>query len=493
MSDQEPSETPSEGTESAAVSGGEEGLGEPNSLVNDMDSDANAVEALGKFYANRVQNFVLNNFSGSSTVGTAGIGQSGRDGLGVQRDDGPLDDAKLDRRLHFYLKPGSFKHALKKLEEKRFVILLGPEGTGRALGSLKLAVEVGERGVGVTRQPPTRSLAELTAKAKGYQAGQVYVIHDWAMVNEVSQAELGYDADQLSAGLIERGAYMILTAGNGRGAYNALAGYLVAWEAPDPAALFDHCLERSPEHGISDAECSLLRSRAQVMETPRRVVEFVEYAVAHGAGEALTAVGDDDAERVRDWLKSSDRGGVRLAAALVFVGGLPRRRFEDSYAQLAAIQASLEPAQEDPDAKPPDDASPFPQQRRALMDGNGIGQFLTVPPRVPGAAARHRPEFRAAGLRELFLAELLDNYDDKLWRPIRLWLDTATELPFGDEHAAIAGAIALLARLSVEDAHAYLDAWAAGPVSKRLTVSYVLWRMALDDATAPTALYWAVS
>jgi hypothetical protein len=379
------------------------------------------------------------------------------------------------------------------LTSRHLVALAGPEGCGKKAGTLALARAGCPDAESFTVFPPTRSLAEL-ASYKRYRQGQVYLLHDWMPVSTDPSSVASFDVDQLTSRLSRVGAYLAITF-EGATHLRVFGDIGVTWQAPEAGTLLDHCVHEHPKLDLSEADHQRLHSCVARIRSPRLVIRLVESAV-DGVESAIAEADESENTAVAHWFEPPPaRWLIRAVMALTFLSGVGEREFERQLSLLteSALKGTTPPPDDEQWAAPDDDA-PFPQVRWALANEANLGSFISERDPAAAVGAEHRPAFRTKASRLHFMTELNRRYGDDLWSPVRDWLFTLADQPFGEPQIAAGYGLALLARLAlfeVEDT--YLTPWSAGELRHRLMTVSVLWAMAEDDVIAPAALRIAVS
>lgn len=446
---------------------------------------------------------VFNIYHGEVQTGDAATASFAVGG-NVHRETGQVADAELAVLGARYFRPPAFGDALRRLEREHLLMLVGPEGSGRAAAALMLAAELREHaGVErkISRMPPTRTLELLCQQKYGERCA--YLIKDWMQgaVGRGTQAQ--YDADDLAQRLRDAKAYLVITAKRRSKSDQGTARYEMEWPQPDPASVFDHFVADLGQDAEEFAEdLPRLRERAEQAVLPRRVAQLFSRLRLKGVAAALA---DDDARdqrEVRDWFDQKpnpSRRALRAVAVLTLAcragdetgrqPGVTQRGFEGLYVALEKAEARYRG-----DAPPERDAPPedeeFPQFRHSLFEQVGLSDFTVAPPSVPEVGYEHAPGFTTARLRELFQKELHRRYGDELWSSLRICFDGLLDTTdITDVHLAVACGVGRMARFeSRRVREEYLQRWAAGTLVARHCAVFALWAMAAEDDLAPVAL-----
>ncbi|GAA5000113.1 hypothetical protein GCM10025734_34920 [Kitasatospora paranensis] len=282
----------------------------------------------------------INNFYGQVTVeGTVGISAGAR----PARRSGKVDAAEIARAERCYLAPDAQSAAAARLRDSHVVFLVGPEGSGRAAGSLMLARQFRRDGCAVVRLPPTRTLEELTGTT--FRPGEVYLVQDWTPAVGDGPSAVRFDAEQLSGRLRGAGAHLVVTATRGGEATRHLSAFAVAWAPVDARRLLAHCLDRVASPVLSPADLARLTERAVQLARPARVVELAA-GLVDGVDAALAAVADTDAARVAEWFDRTlpVRRTLSAAVTLAFFSGVGLRCFEQLADDLDRLMSGADPA-----------------------------------------------------------------------------------------------------------------------------------------------------
>lgn len=433
-------------------------------------------------------NIVINNFYDQVLGEHIGITQvSGS----WRRGSGRVAAGDVARALRYYVPPTAHDEALSMLTDRHVVALVGPEGSGRAAGSMALARHSNASGSDLVRLPPSFTLADISGY-RGFKPRQAFLLHDWSPAT--SDGAAWYDLDQLVTRLKDKNAYLIITVDIASGARTDVADVAVEWSEPDPVTLFRHCLTEVARPELSDGDLAMLTRRAEQLRWPRHVVRLAELCI-DGAEYALAEMGDAERDIVAAWLDAKPaRSEVLGVTALAFLSGVTERGYERLVIALAGAEtayrlgsdAALSYGQRA-------ESEPFPQRRMTLLSGSSLAAFLTERDPVMPLGATYRPGFRTEEQRKLVMAALHRHFGDDLWAPVRDWLFNLADEPFGEEHLAVGSGLAMLAHPAISEVEeAYLEQWSAGRIHSRLLAADVLWSMAEDDLLAPRALRLAV-
>lgn len=450
----------------------------------------------------RITQQVINFFHGDVSLGESGaIGFAV--GEKVNRETGPVLDADVTRLRAHYFRTKMHREAEVQLKREHLLLLVGPEGSGRAAAALTLAACIRDRtGVDkpLVRIPPTRTLEELSKQT--YRAGRAYVVNDWVhgKVGRGVQAE--YEIKRLAQILLETDAYLVMTAVRGSQDGEGTHDYEVEWSTPDPVKLFDHCIESLGEDAAEfQADLPALRSRASQLPSARRVVDLVRRLRLRGVEEALADDEERDRRSVEDWFNENpSRRALRAAVVLALAcragdegedqPGVTQRGFETLFAALEASESAF---RQDPPSEagaPPEDEK-FPQVRHGLLEYAKLTHLTVQRPTWASIGTEHRPGFKTARLRALFLSELHLRCGDELWSPLRICLADMVKSPSvgRDVLHALACGIGRTARYETQRVREeYLDLWASSSLMGRECAVYALWTMAAEDDLAPIAL-----
>lgn len=425
-------------------------------------------------------------------------------GENVRRETGRVAESEIAALSVRFFRPSAFAEALRRLEREHLLILVGPEGSGRAAAALMLAVDLREQASvapTISRIPPTRSLDLLCQQSYGER--QAYVIKDWLHGSAGRGTLAQYDADSLAQHLYDAKAYLVITGQRRSRTDEGTARYEMEWEPPDPVDVFDHCVERlGPDAAQFTGDLPQLRERARQAGSPRRVAQLVSRLRIQGAAAALKDDDERDQKEVRDWFDQKpnpNRRSLRAVTLLVLAcragdetpnqPGVTQRGFEGLYAALEKAEARHR-GDNPIEQAPPQDHDEFPQFRQSLLEHSGLTRFTVSPPHAAPVGFEHSPGFTSARLRELFQTEMHRRYGDELWSPLRICLaDVAEQKTVSDVHLAVACGVGRMARSeSRRVREEYLNQWAAGNNAARQCAVFALWAMAAEDDLAPIAL-----
>ena len=283
----------------------------------------------------------------------------------VSAAPGPVPADQIERlRDRFVAVPGLV--ALQRaLNERRLVVLMGPEGSGRSTTGLWLLDECTDGAV--SRLDPDAKpflpAADQIVEGRGYLAS----IDRAGVPNRVA-------ADRLAADLTAKGAYCVITAHSSPAMRRELSAYCIEHVQADPVAV----LGRHVQAGIEACDDDELGSRLDDLASspeiarllgptarPSEAAQAASLLLDHGRGERSREEIDTLIEqlvlddRIEDWFsvligvthgQHADRArrltAMRIAVAVF--DGLPRHIAETT-AERLAIRMAIPPA-------PPGDA-----------------------------------------------------------------------------------------------------------------------------------------
>ncbi|MEV0979756.1 hypothetical protein [Streptomyces sp. NPDC049915] len=493
-------EAPAAPDDTGHAPAGEAGPGRNAAPERRKEPDEREEDERGYDDLSRVHQLVNNNFYGVVDASSAafGFGTASSPGLAP----GTIDPEKTDRALRFYVPPQPcFDEARTKLRDHGLVVLTGQDNCGRSAGSLALLRAVLGEQARLRSLSPANALADL-AGSRDLKAGQGYVIVDYVGELHV-EAVQAYGIERLSEKLRRQGSYLVITAGDTAHRRLALRDHCVAWQAPDPVVLFEHCRSRLPCAPLEpDAERELLR-RIGEQRRPADVVAAAVTLSREGAESALDTLRDRYRERVREWFgRRPSAGDLLPLAALAFVEGIPERKFERDCAALAAHVRTFELSGEQTLAElGGSTATPLSgavdDQSRVRWREHAVGLVTTEHRPGPGRDAgrsERRLVFTSPRIRELVIAELHELYGYALWYPMRQWLSELALLADLETRTEVARGVALLARYAlVEVDENLLKVWSDGFTSQRVTAALTLQFMCESEHLAPQALNTVLS
>ncbi|MFD8718019.1 hypothetical protein ACFV2H_08360 [Streptomyces sp. NPDC059629] len=446
---------------------------------------------------------VNNNFYGGVDASGAAFGFGAAPSPGLAT--GTIEPEDAERALRFYLPPQPcFDEALGKLRENALVVLTGEENRGRGAGALALLRRILGETARLRSLSPANALAELAA-SQDLKPGQGYVILGY--VGELgAEAVQEYEIGRLGAELRRKGSYLVITASDTTRRRIALREHCVLWQAPDPAALFQHCRGRlpcPPPPGPTPGTEKELLDRVGEQHRPADVVDAAVALSRHGVEKALDVLRDRHREQVQEWFRTPpDAEDLLSLAALAFLEGIPERTFEKEYAALAAHVRSWVQSGENPVAEPdvstgtPLSGAVTDQSRarwRKRAEGLVTTEYRLGPGRDSGRTERCLV-FTSPRVRELVIGELHELYGYELWYPLRRWLGELALLGDLDTRTEVARGVALLARYAlVEVDENLLKAWSDGVTSQRVTTALTLQFMCDSQDLAPQALNTVLS
>ncbi|WP_055545721.1 hypothetical protein [Streptomyces sp. NBRC 110028] len=435
---------------------------------------------------------VYNNFYGTVDASGAafGFGTARTPGLAP----GSVEPEEIDRTLAYYLAPQPcFEEALGKLGAEHIVVLAGEDSIGRGAGAFALLRKIMGDGAGLRSLSPANSLAELTASS-ALKAGQAYVILDYVGEMNVDAVQ-AFEIRRLSEELHRKRSYLVITAPESARRRLALVDCCVPWTAPDPLALFHHCVDRLPAAALPAQDATELLDLVGELRRPADVVAAAT-ALTDGADAALEVLRDSERELVRNWFGNEPTAGDLLPlAALAFLEGIPERNFEKASVSLGIHVRDWEQTGEGPVAEPEAAGTlrgvTF-EQTRARWKERATGLVRTQRRPGPGqdsSRSERRIVFASPRVRELVIGELHDLYGYELWYPLRQWLSQLSGVGDLDVRTEVARGVALLARHALAEVDEnLLQAWAGGLADQRVTTALTLQFMCEDGNLAPQAL-----
>lgn len=357
-----------------------------------------------------------------------------------------MDRRAADTLLRSYLEPACFPEAVRRLSTGHLLVLVGEEDMGKRLGAIALLSRMPLAEGRITVLSPAGSVADLLSRTE-YGPGRAYLLHDW-IAESTDRTELL----DLARKLAELGSYLVITR---NGVPSQAVEVEQPWRAPDPGGLFDLYLSAFGG-GAVPASAATARVRALALPTPAEVVRL-----------AGSLVPDDEpvGEEVAAWFDTKPpMHEVRAVAALAFAHRLPEPEFARQLAGFERIWQAHE-------AGPQPTGGPHPLI--AAHEGHAVF-------RLP----HHRPQV---------LAELVARYGFWLWQPLREWVRSLAGQGL-DVRTRAAEGVALLAACSLGEAQQeFLEVWAQGRVTERLTAAGALSFMCADEALATEALRIALA
>lgn len=396
------------------------------------------------------------------------------DGLTSRRSTGRVDMAEVNLALRHYLPPEQYQRALATLRDRHVVVLVGADGSGRRAGAYALLREVATA-AHLTSLSPAYTLTDLGGYR--FRAGRAYLVVDRLGENTVEVVQR-YEADKLLHKLRAAGAHLVVTTTVTAARW---AGDLVIdWEPPDASVLLDHCLAGSPLP-LTDTDLEQVRRLVVERPLPRDVVAVIDRLADGGVEAAIRAHQDLDRRRISEWF--DDRPAGRQVVEVItaaYAYGLPQRTFEQAQKRLLALVDAHAPGVRE--ATSFDEVS-LPQTRVGWSNEDGL---LTTT--RDASTGIRRVVFRSPRYRDGVLAEVADRYGYELWEPLEKWLREQAQSMDEQVRAQVSLGIALHARREFEEVAGLLQEWSAGLVTERLTASYVLSWLCLDDTLAPAAL-----
>ncbi|ACZ84598.1 hypothetical protein [Streptosporangium roseum] len=432
----------------------------------------------------RIDQTVFQTFLGSVHTHGGTVGISG-DGARTQsrRASGKVSPADIDSAVHRYAPPAPHAHALSELRGNHVVALYGAAGLGKRTSAINLLHTVAG-GPLVTLSPadPLGWLAE-----RDYTEGAGYLA--CGLVSSGEQTELAdFTLGEIARRVQEAGAYLVLTVVTPLTDTRSGAIPHIGWSQP---AHRDVLLA----HGVDPARVT---AATQEITSAHDLGDVVRFAVQLAGGTSLEEArgGLDLTGRVVAWFEDGRRTDDEIleVTALLFMVGMPERRFE---AHLARLRERTAPVAEEPEA--PAVRAGVLAARRPRRDGDSLIKIeylvTEMDVDIPGPPRRCLV-FREYGHRRHVAAELCAQFDDRFWAPVFAWLLETVQASGPETRLQIAAGLALLCGHDSFDAvrEVFLQPWSAGEYGPRSwdTAIYVLWCMCVEDTTAPLALRTAI-
>ena len=278
----------------------------------------------------------------------------------VSAAPGPVPADQIEQlRDRFAAVPG-LAHLQRALNERRLVVLVGPEGSGRSTTGLWLLDECTDGAV--SRLDPDAKpflpAADQIAEGRGYLAS----IDRAAAPNRVA-------ADRLAADLTAKGAYCVITAHSSPAMRRELGSYCIEHVQADPVAILGRQVQAGVEASDDDELGGRLEQLASSPEIarvlgpaarPSEAAQAAGLLLAYGRGERSREEIDTLIERlvlddrIEEWFsvligvthgQHADRArrltAMRIAVAVF--DGLPRHIAETT-AERLAIRMAIPPA-----------------------------------------------------------------------------------------------------------------------------------------------------
>ncbi|MFI6797854.1 hypothetical protein [Streptosporangium canum] len=427
------------------------------------------------------QTFLGSVHTHGGTVGISGGGARTQS----RRASGKVSPADIDSAVHRYAPPAPHARALSELRDNHVIALYGAAGLGKRTSAINLLHTVAG-GPLVTLSPadPLDWLAE-----RDYTEGAGYLA--CGLVSSGEQTELAdFTMGEIARRVQEAGAYLVLTVVTPLTDTRSGTIPHIGWSHP---AHRDVLLA----HGVDPAQVT---AATQEIASAHDLGDVVRFAVQLAGGTSLEEArgGLDLTGRVMAWFEDDGRTGDEIleVTALLFMVGMPERRFE---AHLARLKERTTPAEEPGTPEAPVVRDGVLAARRPRRDGDSLIKIeylvTEMDVDVPGPPRRCLV-FREYGHRRHVAAELCAQFDDRFWVPVFAWLLETVQTSGPETRLQIAAGLALLCGHDSFDAvrEVFLQPWSAGEYGPRSwdTAIYVLWCMCVEDTTAPLALRTAI-
>jgi hypothetical protein len=432
----------------------------------------------------------INNFFGTTDARGSVFGIQR---TSARRATGNVSITELAERLAHFVRPEPFDKAKQTLAEQHFVLLCGQNGIGKPTGALAVATAVVGQDKPITRLAPSYSLADLVDYPR-FKSGRAYLVQDWT-IGTISSAVQRFDVDLLQRKLRQADAFLLITTGMEVLSCESLSGFAVRWAPPDPMAIFEELLP-TVDVSLDEAQRAAALERIGRLRRPSDVTAVVA-RLGQGVDAAFEVLDDVDKIRVADWFGNKpDARALLSLAAVCFLSGTPESVFQQHLSRLVQIVEQHNPGATASSAhNAGDDAGDriaFPQRGATTDDSLDEVTRETYDGDV-GSTDRCR-RFKSARYREFAVAELANRYGFELWGPLREWINELAVQPASPTQVRLALGMALYARHSPNDVeYSFLETWADGGLSERLTAAYLLSWMCVDKALAASALRSAVN
>ena len=397
---------------------------------------------------------------------------------------GPLDVERVAETLRCFVSPPERSTALVLLRQHSFVVLVGPESSGKRALALHLLREVCGPDAPLEAASPARGLGQLGGIE--FVEGTGYLVADHLGTNE-EPAVRSYEADRLATACSRRGAHLVLTTTSRRMSERHLTPYAITVGPPDPVqTLHSHLGDVTIEPDV----IAMGEEHVRAGGRPRGVALLARRMIDDSA-DAVAAMRDVPKEQVATWFDGRITMRDLLSITALAVGGSQPEPTHDHLIDLLRVHAVA--TQEKRAAAPH-----LPWHEEVLEQRSRSHPLVAVVAADDldddGWLAGKLVRFRHGDHRAHVLRELYDRYGHQLWHPVRNWVhDLCRSDSPVDVLGELAYALALLARENfVEIRDGYLTGWAAGLAAERTTAAMVLWFMSYDDRLAPVALRTAL-
>lgn len=426
---------------------------------------------------------------GNTSHGRRRPGRIGSGGLSLYDTVDPGDRRVFATR--------DLERASARLERDHLVLLIGPEGTGKAFGALCVLGEHHQEQSGKPKPAfglsPILDADEIAAKVQHKKA--LYFIDGSLLLTRTAEhrdrLQLEHGLASIASTLRSNGSYMAISV-HADAESAERQRYGLDWTMPDPGDLLRHLVIAGSASGavpIDGWDDDLDRLVAPLSErrplTPTLVASMAQMLCRSMTPDAarssiLKQAGNADVIEMTDWLKSvPELDLVLFVVVLAFLGGLDELTVEREYAELLRLFA----AQQSGEAveKPQDQKLQDRQARLGLP-------FVQV-----GGASRMLLPDRSVNLRtdthhRAAMDEIWSRYGPGFWKAVCDWIDGLPDRVPDQGVDKLAQGLAGLATCSFSVVWQTLDRWWGGHARQRRCAVNTVSALAFDDRLAPAAL-----
>lgn len=461
--------------------------GAPNSSLGadkTSDDDAKTLHAQAAIY---VYGDV---HADGSNWGVAGNTSAGFRGL--RSLTGAISAEHIERSRRGYAAPTAHAGALDLLERNRYVILSGPEDSGKTAGAINLLTH-DDSDTKVVGLSPLLSWADLVNYS--FRSGTNYVVLNHRLGHYPTR-EPEHELRALASKLRDHpGQPRVVLTTTSEMACRWATASSTDWTPPDPDVLVR---THADQFRLSLAEEQVTRvvDFAATCKSPRLVVRLLS-AVAEAPHEferIMHSAESAENSPIGRWLDAEPRrSDVAILAAMVFLAGSPlpiAERHIDRLRQHLDHKVNAKRKREKSEKLTQSRLVfreiPFLEVASGTTPSSSIQQQVAV--------------FQHPLYRQQAVAELWRRYPETLWGPVRGWvLETVhnCDLTLAEDTELIlriTDGLALLAQWSLtEVVNRYIERWAEGNLPEQVTAAVTIGALEAVDRLVGTGLEIAES
>lgn len=429
-------------------------------------------------------------YADGSNWGVAGGSATGF--RGVRSLTGTINSEHITQVRQGYAAPRAHKDALDLLNQHRYVILSGPEDSGKTAGAVNLLTDDGSNNK-VVGLSPLLSWADLVSYS--FRSDTSYVVLNHRLGN-YHPREPEHELRALSGKLRDHpGRPRVVFTTTSEAVCRWATASSVEWSAPESGDLVRAHVDRLRLQ-LTEEQVGRVVDFADACKSPRLVVRLLSaVADAPHEFERLMESAESAANGpVGRWLDAQPRrSDIAILTGMVFLAGSPLPTVERHVDRLRQHLDHKVNAKRRPEKSPK-----LTQARLAFREIPFIEVALGV---TPSSAVRQQlAVFQHPLYRQQAVAELWRRYSEILWGSVRGWIIETVhncDLTLAEDTELIlriTDGVALLAQWSLEEVvNHYIERWADGNLSEKITAAVTIGALEAVDPLVGTGLEIAES